>query len=85
MGTAAARCEGGGSFLPQALSVIGVIALAEQVVHRSPHGSIRGKKTEFQEESNPIGAGRLFVQCTHTNFFPRDIARWIDKTIYSEG
>lgn len=84
MGAAAARGEVGGNFLSKALGVAGVFAFGEQVVHRSPHGSIRGKKTEFEEESDPIGAFIAFVQCTHRNFFPRGGALG-DKTIYSRG
>ena len=71
MGAAAARGEVSGNSLSKALGVAGAFAFGQQVIHRSPHGSIRGKKTEFEEESNPIGAFIAFVQCTHSNFFPR--------------
>ena len=85
MGAATAGGEVGGNFLSKALGVAGVFAIGQQVVHGCPHGGIRSKKAEFEEESNPIGAFIAFVQCTHSNFFPRGRRRWGDKTIYSRG
>lgn len=76
MGAATAGGEVGGNFLSKALGVARVFAFGEQMVHRSPHGSIRGEKTEFEEEPDPIGTFIAFVQCTHSNFFPRG-ERWV--------
>jgi len=76
MGAAAARGEVGGDFLFEALGVVGVLAFAEQVIHGCPHRGIRSKKAEFEEEPDPIGAFIAFVQCTHSNFFPRG-GRWV--------